>query len=150
RRAQPSFGGGRSDERPRRARERARPVFQGHWRRLGSFGHQPREARMNDANNQVELDAFLVAKAAGRYARFRKPLLIVLAVLGTLLIGGFLLGGDGPEKSYATTLVARGDLQVEVIATGNLAPTNEVAVGSELSGLIETVFVDVNDRVVKG
>ncbi len=77
-------------------------------------------------------------------------MLIVLAVLGTLLVGGFLLGGDGPEKSYATTLVARGDLQVEVIATGNLAPTNEVAVGSELSGLIETVFVDVNDRVVKG
>ena len=105
---------------------------------------------MNDANNQAELDAFLGAKAAGRYARFRKPLLIVLAVLGTLLVGGFLLGGDGPEKSYATTLVARGDLQVEVIATGNLAPTNEVAVGSELSGLIETVFVDVNDRVVKG
>ena len=105
---------------------------------------------MNDANNQAELDAFLGAKAAGRYARFRKPLLIVLAVLGTLLVGGLLLGGDGPEKSYATTLVARGDLQVEVIATGNLAPTNEVAVGSELSGLIETVFVDVNDRVVKG
>lgn len=105
---------------------------------------------MNDANNQAELDAFLGAKAAGPYARFRKPLLIALAVLGTLLVGGFLLGGDGPEKSYATALVVRGDLQVEVTATGNLAPTNEVAVGSELSGLIVTVFVDVNDRVVKG
>ena len=105
---------------------------------------------MNDANDQAELDAFLGAKAAGPYARFRKPLLIASAVLGTLLVGGFLLGGDGPEKSYATALVVRGDLQVEVTATGNLAPTNEVAVGSELSGLIVTVFVDVNDRVVKG
>ncbi|MCK9562940.1 MAG: efflux RND transporter periplasmic adaptor subunit [Bacteroidales bacterium] len=39
---------------------------------------------------------------------------------------------------------------VHVTATGNLEPTNEVSVGSELSGLIDEVFVDINDRVVSG
>ncbi|RYE02676.1 MAG: efflux RND transporter periplasmic adaptor subunit, partial [Sphingomonadales bacterium] len=37
-----------------------------------------------------------------------------------------------------------------VSATGKLAPTNQVTVGSELSGLVEEVNVDVNDRVAKG
>jgi HlyD family secretion protein len=41
-------------------------------------------------------------------------------------------------------------MEVKVTATGNLAPTNEVSVGSELSGLIDTVHVDVNDRVNRG
>jgi len=37
-----------------------------------------------------------------------------------------------------------------VSATGNLQPTNEVDVGSEVSGLVETVLVDDNDRVKNG
>jgi HlyD family secretion protein len=37
-----------------------------------------------------------------------------------------------------------------VSATGNLAPTNKVDVGSELSGLVETVLAQENDRVKKG
>jgi HlyD family secretion protein len=41
-------------------------------------------------------------------------------------------------------------LEVRVSATGNLQPTNTVEVGSELSGLVETVFVDENDQVQKG
>ena len=35
-------------------------------------------------------------------------------------------------------------------ATGKLAPTNQVQVGSELSGLVTEVLVDVNDRVAQG
>lgn len=37
-----------------------------------------------------------------------------------------------------------------VSATGTLQPTNQVDVGSELSGLIEAVLVEDNDRVRKG
>jgi HlyD family secretion protein len=39
---------------------------------------------------------------------------------------------------------------VTVTATGNLAPTNEVEVGSELSGIVRTVAVDFNARVTVG
>jgi HlyD family secretion protein len=52
--------------------------------------------------------------------------------------------------AYVTEAVTRGDLAVRVSATGKLQPTNTVEVGSELSGLIEVVFVDENQTVKKG
>jgi HlyD family secretion protein len=55
---------------------------------------------------------------------------------------------EGPR--YRTETVTRGDLHLEVSATGTLQPTNTVEVGSELSGLVEAVFVDENDSVKKG
>jgi len=51
---------------------------------------------------------------------------------------------------FETEEVTRGNLIVTVSATGNLQPTNEVDVGSELSGIIDTVLVDDNDRVKTG
>jgi len=58
-------------------------------------------------------------------------------------------GQDGAPR-YKTEAVTTGTLVVEVSATGNLQPTNQVDVGSELSGIIERVYVDENDRVKKG
>ncbi len=51
---------------------------------------------------------------------------------------------------YKTEQVQRGNLTVTVTATGNLQPTNQVDVGSELSGIIRKVEVDYNDRVKIG
>jgi HlyD family secretion protein len=51
---------------------------------------------------------------------------------------------------YETKPVQRGELTVTVTATGTLEPTNQVEVGSELSGIIETVGVDYNDRIKVG
>lgn len=51
---------------------------------------------------------------------------------------------------YVTHTVARGDLVTTVSATGNLQPTNQVDVGSELSGTVEAVLVEENNRVKKG
>ncbi len=44
----------------------------------------------------------------------------------------------------------RGALVVTVSANGNLQPTNQVDVGSELSGTVQTVYVDDNSQVRKG
>lgn len=70
-------------------------------------------------------------------------------LLVVLIASYFARSGSGAPR-YATAPVARGDMVVYVSATGNLEPTNEVTVGSELSGLTSHVFVDVNDRVVRG
>lgn len=51
---------------------------------------------------------------------------------------------------YVTQPVTRGNLAVTITATGTLQPTRSVAVGSELSGTVTRVLVDVNDRVKKG
>lgn len=51
---------------------------------------------------------------------------------------------------YVTEAVKRGDLSLTVLANGTLQPTRTVNVGSELSGTVRSVLVDVNDSVKKG
>lgn len=72
-----------------------------------------------------------------------------LAVVVLLLILRAIFGGHTAAQ-YVTAPVQRGDLAVTVSATGNLAPTKQVNVGSEESGIIVGVFVQNNDHVKKG
>lgn len=51
---------------------------------------------------------------------------------------------------YTTEDIRKGEIRLTVTATGNLEPTNEVTIGSELSGTTQEVYVDINDRVKKG
>jgi HlyD family secretion protein len=51
---------------------------------------------------------------------------------------------------YATQPVARGNLTLTVVANGTLQPTRAISIGSELSGTVLKVNVDVNDRIKKG
>ncbi|WP_310821157.1 efflux RND transporter periplasmic adaptor subunit [Stratiformator vulcanicus] len=46
--------------------------------------------------------------------------------------------------------VSRGDLEITVNATGTLEPVNSVDIGCEISGSIEEVHVDFNERVEAG
>ena len=52
--------------------------------------------------------------------------------------------------SFSTQTVARGDLTLTVTANGTLQPTRSINIGSELSGTVLKVNVDVNDRLEKG
>lgn len=51
---------------------------------------------------------------------------------------------------YQTMTARRGDLTVAVIATGALAAQDTVDVGTEVSGAVDVVTVDYNDRVHQG
>ncbi len=51
---------------------------------------------------------------------------------------------------YTTQPVARGNLTLSVSANGTVQPTRSVSIGSELSGTVLRVNVDVNDRITKG
>jgi HlyD family secretion protein len=73
----------------------------------------------------------------------------VVAIALLLLILFRVFSGGAAVQQYATVELQRADMTVHVTATGNLEPTNEVSVGSELSGLIDAVFVDINDKVTK-
>lgn len=55
-----------------------------------------------------------------------------------------------PGVTYRTEAVRRGGLTLSVSATGRVEPLTQVAVGTEISGIIEEVLVDVNDRVRVG
>jgi HlyD family secretion protein len=59
-------------------------------------------------------------------------------------------GDDDGGAAFRTQAAVTDRLVVTVNATGTLQPTNQVEVGSELSGIVDTVFVDFNDRVERG
>ncbi len=84
----------------------------------------------------------------------RKKALRLIAVISVLLIAGiyyaFKRNNSDESIHYQVTTVTRGDLKVTVDASGTLEPTNVVTIGSELSGIISTVNVDINDHVKKG
>jgi HlyD family secretion protein len=101
--------------------------------------------------NRVDMSAVLNPPSKARWRRPGIWLLALLAVVGLVFVSGSWrskAAADVPQ--YVTERVTRGALNVKVSATGTLQPTNEVEVGSELSGLIEAVFVDDNDTVKKG
>ena len=96
-----------------------------------------------------DLEEFLGEKPRPRWRRWMKFWLpaLVLVVLALLLSRCF--GGE-EAPGYITEEVVVRSLDLTVTATGNLRPTNQVQVGSEVSGRIDRVLVDVNDRVVPG
>ncbi|MCP3734930.1 efflux RND transporter periplasmic adaptor subunit [Sphingomonas sp. RP10(2022)] len=95
------------------------------------------------------IDDFLGVKPVPAWRRYLKW---VFVGIGVVLLALLLKSCFGPkaDAGYATQGVERGDLTVTVSATGKLAPTNQVTVGSQLSGLVTRVVVDVNDRVTAG
>jgi HlyD family secretion protein len=108
------------------------------------------EDTMDSAPSKAQLDEFLGAPQPGLLARRRHWVYAAGILLLVVAVAAAIFRGNGQGPAYATAQVVRGDLEVRISATGNLAPTNEVEVGSELSGLVEAVLVDVNDRVTKG
>lgn len=97
------------------------------------------------------IEALLGEPPRRGWTRFVWPLVALLALVVVLVAGvmAFQRLQSTPTR-YATTAVRRGDLVVTVTATGALEPVNQVDVGSELSGTVQRVLVDDNDRVRKG
>jgi HlyD family secretion protein len=85
---------------------------------------------------------------------WRRPVVLVSVAVVLLALGtAYALRARSQAKaapSYVSETVQRGNLTLSVSANGTLQPTRSVAIGSELSGTVRNVLVDVNDRVRKG
>lgn len=53
-------------------------------------------------------------------------------------------------SAYRTASIERGAIRVAISATGTLSAISTVTVGSQISGLVNEVLVDYNDKVSKG
>ncbi len=100
------------------------------------------------AEQPTSVEEFLGVEKKPRWKRWAKywvPGLIVL-----LLVLWFTTSGGDDKPEYITQTVTQRSLDLTVTATGSLRPTNQVQVGSEVSGRIDRIYVDVNDRVARG
>lgn len=95
----------------------------------------------------------IIADAAPK-RRWKAKTAIAASVLCVALAVWFTqsksAAANATGPSYVTEPLARGSVSLSITATGSLQPTNEVTVGSELSGIMLEVYVDVNDRIKKG
>ena len=82
----------------------------------------------------------------------KKIILIAVAVIAVVGIGiWFFTGSPAKHKvTYATVAVSKGDISNSVTATGTIEPVTEVEVGTQVSGIIDKIYVDYNSTVTKG
>lgn len=109
-------------------------------------------AAIAGAEGQTDLAALLDEPAA--HAWYRRPALWSGLVLLALIAAGVWYWQQretaAAAPSYITQPVTRGNLTLAVTANGTLQPTRSINIGSELSGTVLKVNVDVNDRIRKG
>ena len=83
----------------------------------------------------------------------RPSLWIGLAVLAAAAGGIYYWQAQKESNAapvYVTEALRKGNLTLTVAANGTIVPTRVVSIGSELSGTVKRVPVDVNDVVKKG
>jgi len=85
---------------------------------------------------------------------WRRPVVLASVAAVLLALGAtYALQARSQAQAapiYVSETVQRGNLTLSVSANGTLQPTRSVNIGSELSGTVRNVLVDVNDRVRKG
>lgn len=107
------------------------------------------EAERETTSEQIRETLGIDEKSRG--TRRRRLIYGVLILLGiAAAYWGWSSWGQPEPSNYVTEKISRGDLIIKVTATGDLQAVNTVEVGSEISGLIKSVYVDYNDNVQAG
>lgn len=101
---------------------------------------------MANSTLQEQLNEYAKGNKKRRYIY----ILIAIFTLTALFLVFLINNDENKEVSYITKKVKKGDLEVSVLATGNLNPTNSVDIGIEVSGTIKEIYVDFNDKVKVG
>jgi len=98
-------------------------------------------------NTPANVDQVL---AQERPSHTRLGLLVLAVALAAVATWLLLPKSETTTLNYVTSKATRDDLTIQVTATGTLEPLNQVDVGSEISGTIQSVSADFNDRVSRG
>lgn len=87
-----------------------------------------------------------------RPKRTKKSIIITLFIVFLIIsaIFYYIFRDKGPAYIYTTEKAHTGNVASLVSATGTISATNEVLIGSQVSGTISAVFVEENDEVKKG
>jgi HlyD family secretion protein len=78
---------------------------------------------------------------------------VILVIIGICVLTAgffFLRSRNGKKTEYTFVDVTRGKLENTVSSTGALEPVTTIQVGTQVSGIIDKIYVDFNDKVHKG
>jgi HlyD family secretion protein len=76
---------------------------------------------------------------------------IIVAAVVLLIVGAVAATRGGTKIAPAKLAkVDRGDITKSVVATGKVTPITKVEIKSKASGIVEKLYVDVNDHVKQG
>lgn len=77
---------------------------------------------------------------------------LIVGAIAVVAVAAWLLSGKKKkeEVAFVTEKVAPANLQNSVTATGTVQPVDTVAVGTQVSGIIDKIYVDYNSVVKKG
>jgi HlyD family secretion protein len=77
--------------------------------------------------------------------------LLAVVLIAALMVGTwFLVSNTDDQVSYRTVKVTRGGIAEIVTAAGEINPVQMVMVGTQVSGKVDKVYVQVNDKVKAG
>ncbi|MCK4836269.1 MAG: efflux RND transporter periplasmic adaptor subunit, partial [Candidatus Aminicenantes bacterium] len=83
----------------------------------------------------------------------KKKVIIIVGIILVLVVAGFLIKPLFKSENgagFEFTKVKKGNLENIVTSTGTLSAVKTVEVGSQVSGIIESIYVDFNDSVKQG
>jgi HlyD family secretion protein len=83
----------------------------------------------------------------------KKKVILYTAAAVIVLGGGYaLLGGKKAEGKvgFSTEKATVGTISNSITATGTIEPVTEVEVGTQVSGIIDKIYIDYNSTVTKG
>jgi len=82
----------------------------------------------------------------------KKSTWIALGVLVIVLIGYFIVRPklNAKKLDFTYTSLEKGNIEADVSSTGTVEAINTVEIGTQISGTIEKIYVDYNDKVTAG
>lgn len=83
----------------------------------------------------------------------KQKLIAGVVAVAVIAGGGYWLFGGAKKKNlitFSTTQVKKSDISTSITATGNIEPVTEVEVGTQVSGIIDKIYVDYNSVVKEG
>ncbi len=82
----------------------------------------------------------------------KKTIIIGVVLIAVAVIAYFLLAGGAPKVTveFEKTTVEKTNIQNSITATGTIEPVTSVTVGTQVSGIVNHLYVDYNSIVKKG
>ncbi len=77
----------------------------------------------------------------------KKELKSAVVLLAAIIVAAC---SEGPKVTYTTAIVEKQDITTSITATGTIEPVTRVEVGTQVSGIIDRIYVDYNSEVKKG